>query len=398
MKKLLSYTALATVLILSSNAHAAGFHLKEQSAAAQGNAFAGATAGAEDVSYAFFNVAGLTRHKGTQINVGSTYIAPGLKTSNISGTTENIDNIIGSAVVPNMNISHQLNDKVTLGLGVNVPFGMTSKYDQNWAGSKHGVTSKVTSATATPMIAYKLNNKLSVGAGLPIQYLKAKLTQTSNVPMAGTYNHLEGDTVDVGYQLGAMYEFNENTRIGANYRSEVNHKLKGDLDLSNNDMLLASMDINARIDTPATLSFGAFHKINDKWEVMAEYQKVFWSSFDSIDVYTNSIPVPSQPQNWEDTNYYALGANYNLNDQWKLRFDVAHDDAAVKVDYRSPRVPDTKRMWYSIGTSYKHNDKLTFNLSYTLIKCKEGSVVYDDVQVDYKNTTQLFGLSMDYKF
>ena len=67
MKKLLSYTALATVLILSSNAHAAGFHLKEQSAAAAGNAVAGATAGAEDISYAFFNVAVLTRHKGTQI-------------------------------------------------------------------------------------------------------------------------------------------------------------------------------------------------------------------------------------------------------------------------------------------------------------------------------------------
>jgi hypothetical protein len=29
---------------------------------------------------------------------------------------------------------------------------------------------------------------------------------------------------------------------------------------------------------------------------------------------------------------------------------------------------------------------------------QEGSVVYDDVQVDYKNTTQLFGLSMNYKF
>ena len=69
MKKLLTLTAVGTVLVCS-DALASGFNLKEQSAAAQGNAFAGATAGAEDISYSFFNPAGLTRHKGTKISVG----------------------------------------------------------------------------------------------------------------------------------------------------------------------------------------------------------------------------------------------------------------------------------------------------------------------------------------
>ena len=75
MKKLLTLTAVGTVLVCS-DALASGFNLKEQSAAAQGNAFAGATAGAEDISYSFFNPAGLTRHKGTKISVGGTWIAP----------------------------------------------------------------------------------------------------------------------------------------------------------------------------------------------------------------------------------------------------------------------------------------------------------------------------------
>ena len=75
MNKILTLTALGTVL-LCANAQAAGFHLREQSAAAQGNAFAGATAGAENNTYAYFNVAGLTRQKGTQFNIGGTYIAP----------------------------------------------------------------------------------------------------------------------------------------------------------------------------------------------------------------------------------------------------------------------------------------------------------------------------------
>ena len=75
MKKLLTLTAVGTILVCS-DAIASGFNLKEQSAAAQGNAFAGATAGAEDISYSYFNPAGLTRHKGTKVSVGGTWIAP----------------------------------------------------------------------------------------------------------------------------------------------------------------------------------------------------------------------------------------------------------------------------------------------------------------------------------
>lgn len=75
MKKLMTLTALGTLLVYS-DALASGFNLKEQSAAAMGNAFAGATAGAEDISYSFFNPAGLTRHGGTKVSFGGTWIAP----------------------------------------------------------------------------------------------------------------------------------------------------------------------------------------------------------------------------------------------------------------------------------------------------------------------------------
>ena len=46
MKKVLTLTTALSAILFSANAMAAGFHLREQSAAAQGNAFAGASAGA----------------------------------------------------------------------------------------------------------------------------------------------------------------------------------------------------------------------------------------------------------------------------------------------------------------------------------------------------------------
>ena len=421
MKKIVTLTALG-VILAASQANAAGFHLREQSAAAQGNAFAGATAGAENNSYSYFNVAGLTRQKGTQVNLGGTYIAPEASAGNIrgvAGETGDVHNIVHAAIAPNGTISHQLNDEVTLGLALNVPFGMITKYDRNWAGSDHGLTSKVTTVTTTPMVAWKATDKLSIGAGLPIQYVKARLTNTVARSNKAGYAEMEGDTVDVGYQLGAMYELSDATRFGVNYRSEINHKLKGDIDsnLAVNPLYgFLSQDITARLDTPAMLSVGAYHEINDKWAVMAEYQRVFWNSFDSLDIYgktagnpllNNGNLVSSTKENWRDTNFYALGASYQIDNQWKARFGLAYDESAVKLADRTPRIPDSDRIWYSAGLGYQYNEKLSFDMAFTYIQAKDASINMAgtknsasgaDVKADYKNSVKMWGLSLNYKF
>lgn len=99
MKKLLTMTALGVVLACS-DASASGFYLKEQSAAAQGNAYAGASAGAEDISYSYFNPAGLTRHKGTQIELGGTWISPNSTARNASNNFGDHTDYMGNIVHP----------------------------------------------------------------------------------------------------------------------------------------------------------------------------------------------------------------------------------------------------------------------------------------------------------
>ncbi len=429
MKKILTLTALGTVLLVA-NAQAAGFHLREQSAAAQGNAFAGATAGAENNSYAYFNAAGLTRQKGTQFNVGGTYIAPKAEANNVrylntdgsdTGVRgSDVSNIVHAAVAPNMTYSHQIDDKKYVGVSLNVPYGMVTKYDTGWAGSDHGITSKVTSVTVTPMGAYKVNDKLSLGAGLQMQYIKAKLSNTARpLAIAGitdaTKSKLEGDTFDIGYQLGAMYELDDNTRFGLAYRSQIKHKLKGEIEADTSiygpagAMVgpLLNQDISARLTTPAMLSLGAYHQVNDKWAVMAEYQRVYWSSFKNLTIMgeDSNSQLSNVKENWRDTNFYSVGANYKIDDQWTWRLGLAYDQAAARYANRTPRIPDSDRLWYSTGLSYKYNDKLTFDLAYTYIyahKAHMNTYVTGNAgahaSADYTNSVQLFGFSLNYNF
>ena len=416
MKKVLTLTALST-LLLSTSAMAAGFHLREQSAAAQGNAYAGATAGAENGSYAYYNVAGITRQKGMQVNLGGTYIAPRATAKNVRGQSgergANVENVVHAAISPNGTVSYQLNDKAFAAIAANSQFGMITKYDPQWVGSDHGITSDLKSGTITPMFAYKATDKLSLGAGVQMQYVWAHLTSSNTLPTGVKVGNVttNGNDFDMGYQLGALYEFTDSTRVGVGYRSEINHKLKGKMksSVSPSSPLFNALNqkISAKLTTPAMLSMGVYHDVNEKRAVMAEYQRVFWSSFQNLTFNSQSggYTISNVKENWRDTNFYSVGTSYMLDNQWKLRLGLAYDQSAVRYAHRTPRIPDSDRIWYSAGLGYQYNENLSFDIGYTYIqahKAKMNTAVTKNsgynVSADYSNSVKVFAFSLNYAF
>ena len=113
-------------------------------------------------------------------------------------------------------------------------------------------------------------------------------------------------------------------------------------------------------------------------------------------------------ENWKDTDFYAVGASYQLDDQWKLRLGLALDKSAVGDEYRTPRIPDADRIWYSAGLEYQYNEKLTFNLGYTYIHADKskvslrgdhiGDASRGALNVDYSNRINIFAFSLNYNF
>lgn len=419
MNKVLTITALSGVLFVSSNAMSAGFHLHEQSAAAQGNAFAGATAGAENNTYAYYNVAGITRQAGTQLTMGATYIAPKASAHEVEfadGRRDaDVENVVHAAISPYSTFSYQLNDKTYAGISLNVPYGMITKYDHEWAGSDHGITSDIKTATFTPMLAYKATDKLSLGAGLQIQYLWAHLTSSNHATQTKVVT-TNGKALDVGYQLGALYEFTPKTRVGIGYRSEIKHKLKGKMRATPSGLpypvnimadSVMNQKISVRLDTPSMLSLGVYHDINDKWSVMAEYQRVFWSSLQHLNFVSRAdgSTIARVEEHWRDANFFAVGASYWLDEQWKLRLGLAYDQSAVRYQHRTPRVPDSDRTWYSVGLGYKYSENLSFDTGFTYISAKSAMLDTsitgnngENARAKYSNSVKAISLSMTYAF
>ncbi|HYL18911.1 MAG TPA: outer membrane protein transport protein, partial [Burkholderiales bacterium] len=176
----------AALLAWAGMASAAGFALIEQSPSQVGNAFAGGAASAEDASTIYFNPAGMTQLSGKQIVVGVHGIKPSAEFNN-SGShlnapltafplTGGTGGDAGSwAAVPNVYASWQLSPQWFIGLGINSPFGLSTDYDSNWVGRYQGITSDLMTVNINPSIAYKINDKISVGAGVSAQYIDVDL-------------------------------------------------------------------------------------------------------------------------------------------------------------------------------------------------------------------------------
>ena len=58
-------------------------------------------------------------------------------------------------------------------MGVNVPFGLETSWEEPWMGRFHATKSKVQAINVNPTIAFQVTDALSIGAGANWQHLKA---------------------------------------------------------------------------------------------------------------------------------------------------------------------------------------------------------------------------------
>ena len=451
-------SGLAT-LVIAPAAFAAGFALKEQSATAQGNAFAGATAGADDISYMFFNPAGLTRHEGKQAAASLSVIIPKAtfdleSAATVLGTPISGDDGGGDigkdAVVPSLYLTWATPYDLHLGLGVNAPFGLKTHYEDDWAGRYHALDSRATTVNINPAAAYKFSDGLSIGVGAQIQYIDVKLSNAVDfgtiaalgaasspalaavlagagiTPSPGNVQQdgrvvLRGHDVGFGFNLGMLYEFSQATRFGIAYRSRIEHTLEDDdvdFDLGNVGSVLnaatgqfADGGVKADFEAPESFSFGLHHDINEQWSVMAEAAWTRWSSFDALIIeFDNPADDPSfTDESWKDSWFLSLGATYRPTEALSLRGGIAFDEGTVKdAERRTPRIPEADRYWVSIGADYRVEDWLSLNAAYThlflpdvstnLRASDQGNLARGDLSGSYDSNVDIVSVSAVVRF
>ena len=397
-------------------AHAASIYILESSPRNMGNAFSGTASSAEDASTNFFNAAGLTQLDRPTLTVGGNVIIPNVDFRNTGSTaatgtalqsplTGPNDSVDKPIPVPNFFYGLPVNDRISVGLGLNVPFGLESDYDDNWIGRYHATYSKLTAVNFNSNIAFQITDRLSVGGGINYQWLDATLKNevdsfdacvaardaagqptpvancSTNPALSGFANRaddssikIDGSDMGVGLNAGLLYEFDENTRIGLSWRQGVDYDLTGRVtfDRSNacNSSACAAALVDSRItaslELPDIVTLSATHGINDHWRVDAD---IVWHSWDSIQAVNINRPngqnVATLDLQYENTMRYSLGASYSGFRKLVLRTGVLYDESPVpNAEALTPRIPDNDRTWFTIGASYTLTDDITIDMSY----------------------------------
>jgi long-chain fatty acid transport protein len=356
-------------------AQAAGFALIEQSASGMGNAFAGGGAIAEDASTIYFNPAGMTYIQGTQI-VGAIHLIK--PNAEFTGTFSlpigggNGGDAGDIAFVPNFYYKRDLTDTVKFGLGVNAPFGLKTEYDPTWKGRLQAVKSEVKTININPSVAFKVNDQLSVGAGVSAMWAQAELTSAGNA--AGAQVKIKGDDWGFGFNLGAIYQATTDTRFSAAYRSKVKQKLDGAV---SSVIPLAALNtgVTASIDLPETFAVSAFSRVNDQWDIMGDVTWTRWSNFQELKVVRSDGSVlGNTPENWSNTLRYSVGTNYHYSDDIKLRAGLAYDEEAISEQYRTARIPGNDRKWVSIGANWRVSPYSSIDVGYAHLFISDANI------------------------
>lgn len=352
---------------LSSLTQAAGFALIEQNASGLGNAYAGAAAAADDASTIFFNPAGMTQLPDRQMVLAGHLIKPRME---FSGT---VSPAIGGgqggdagdwAIVPNAYYAFRVTPRLHAGIGLNAPFGLSTEYDSGWVGRTQAIKSEVKTINLNPSIAYKLNDALSLGAGLNIQHIEATLTNQVHPSFNASHIEIKGDDYGWGFNLGVLWRVSADTRIGLAYRSKVDYTLEGDATVTG-FAGVPSGPVTADITMPDTASLSFFHKLSPKWDLLADVTWTGWSTFDELRIVrTSGALLSSTQEHWDNTLRYSLGATWHKNDRLSLRGGIAYDDSPVSDAYRTPRIPDGPRTWLAVGGQYRVNPRGTVDFGY----------------------------------
>jgi len=387
--------------------HAAGFALAEQNASGLGNAYAGQAASAQDASTIFFNPAGMTLLPDSQLVLAGSLIYPQAEFTGTAFIGGNPSNLMSGgnggdagdlAFLPNAYFAYRVSPDIVVGVGMGAPFGLKTEYDSTWKGRTQAIKSELKTININPSIAWKASDSLSLGAGISFQYAEATLT---NASPAGLVT-VEGDDTGWGFNLGALWQLSEATRIGFAYRSEVDQTLEGDVTFS----VVSALNgpVSAGITLPDSASLSAFHKLDARWELLADITWTGWSDFDELRIVRDSGATLGTPttENWDDSYRYSVGANYRLDDKLMLRGGVAYDETPVPDAYRTARIPDENRTWLAFGVQYRLSAASMIDVGYAHLFIDDPRINKTESGItlsgDYDNSVDILSaqLTMDF--
>lgn len=404
LKKLLQLSGLGLATVLSTHVYSSGYRLEFQSASILADS--GEAAVVEDAGTNWYNAAGLVylpqQLVGSVINV----YAPTTFSGNVTApsTLNQLGPLVspfannfaanGSAsshsdsLLPAIHYALPISPHWALGLSIVPAWGFTEDYGESSLVRYNQTRIYTKTIDISPSVAFKVNDHWSFGLGPDFHYFSAESkthvrtqgTSPQTFPFIGTVgdsiSRFSADDWGYGGHIGALYRFDDATRVGLNYRSKIMMRLEGfsDFGLDNLDFF-ESNTFKLGIPLPPTTTLSFYRDITPCWALMGTLAYDQWSVLRDYHA-KNYIqpPTPTNPsgivpdvvveQHMHNTFDLGIGTHYKFNEKWMLRANIKYLQTPTINDFRNVNFPDGPKLGFQIGTRYQINPCLAMDLLY----------------------------------
>lgn len=363
-----------------------------------------------------------------------------------SAGNHNVDrtNTEGDVVIaPTLGAYLPVSDSVTFGVGVGAPFAITADWENNDGIHRFNMADQSLFAIeVTPTAAFKVTDRLSIGAGLNVVALKQLRTQTlipdsfgaalppalgglgaiipttPNSPVIGSIvlqsdrdvpigippDQLDTSFDEFAVTLGAQYKVSDRLTVGAVYRSKTAVTFDGilTLDLTAGGGGRQRVGFSTDIDLPAHLQAGfAYDVIPGRLNWSFDVQWTNWASTTGLGSplvirvdepllgIINDLQVDYDAN---DTFTFRTGLEYAVDRHWTLLGGYAYDQAIFDDQHVDILTYDSNRHLLSAGVMYDTRDDER-EAGWT-INVGAHATIYEDRRIAAGESENLGGLSL----
>jgi long-chain fatty acid transport protein len=379
-------------LLSAEPGHAQTPRIQGQGTAASGmgNAF---TAQADDASALHYNPAGATQLRGVQLMTGSLFI--GGATMHTSPTGQNTRGDRGGSVAwpppTHFYLTANLKDiginalgDTTLGLGVTVPFGSLTEYQETAPFKNSVIFNTLPLLDIKPTIAYKLNDQLSFGLGADIYtfstlFGEGHLEIKRKLAVAGSPDsEVNGSGTGAGFNVSMMYTPFRNAEgkplanVGLVFRSQAVVPLSGQFIVNGATVADAKANLVLPQIMTAAVALWPVRDQEREWKLEMDIDYVRWKVFrnTTINLSTpNALGTPAIPvaQNWRDSYNVMIGTEYKFLKierlpEWEvaLRAGYMHLQTQMPDQTYNPGIPSADNHIPSFGVGFTCKENGSF--------------------------------------
>jgi long-chain fatty acid transport protein len=358
-------------------------------------ALTGLVAEADSAESVFAAPAGMSRLEGTNMTVQTMY-AISFADFEIDEETEvdggNAKKGKDPIIIPSLYYVRQLNEDWHAGVSFTVPSGFGSDYGGGWAGRYETVDFSLVYISLTPAVSYRVNDKLSLGAGVGITYTSEDSEVKTLQPLDEGDAKIKSDLDGVGYSvtLSMLYEFTDRTRAGISWTSDTDADLEGNVEVRDlgprSEELLGGLGLT-RVNTeitntlPQRVLAGIYHEFESGNYFTVDGMWMKFSDFSVSDIKLDgeNLNVDS-PEIYDDFWAVTTGMGFPASERLEYRVGAMYVSQPVEDDVRSFSIRIDEMWGVGVGVGYMLSDDRSIDANINLINVGDASVDTGDGQ------------------